>query len=160
MTIQQANLGTMIADAVSAPSTFIPVKLPKRSGTRIGIPTQITANKLSPDSRHLEKSLVTCLARAFYWQKLLDEGVASSGSEIARHENLDPSTVNELLRLTLLDPCIVGDIMSGNQPERLTSLWFTRNPLPAEWRVQQLLIEKLRNPQDGNSVSGDVHDQA
>jgi hypothetical protein len=114
----------------------------------------------SSDSRLPAKSLITCLARAFYWQKLLDGGVVSSGSEIAKHENLDPSTVNELLRLTLLDPCIVRDIMSGTQPERLTSLWFTRNPLPAEWRMQHLLIEKLRNSRDGNSVLGDVHDQA
>jgi hypothetical protein len=160
MTIQQANLKSMMTVPTFAPSTFIPVNLPRRSGTKISSPAKSTTCMPSSDSRLPEKSLITCLARAFYWQKLLDGCVVSSGSEIAKHENLDPSTVNELLRLTLLDPCIVGDIMSGNQPERLTSLWFTRNPLPAEWRAQHLLIEKLRNPRNGNSVSGDVHDQA
>jgi hypothetical protein len=160
MTIQQTNLESKMTAPASAPSTFISVKLPRRSGTSINFPDKSKASMLSSDSRLPEKSLITCLARAFYWQKLLDEGVASSGSEIAKHENLDPSTVNELLRLTLLDPCIVEDIMSGNQPQRLTSPWFTRNPLPAEWRLQQILFEKLRDARDGNAVSGDVHDQA
>lgn len=160
MTIQQANLESMMTVPASAPSTFIPVNLPKRSGTTINFPANPTASMLSSDSRLPARSLMTCLARAFYWQKLLDGGVASRGSEIAKHENLDPSTVNELLRLTLLDPCIVEDIVSGMQPERLTSLWFTRNPLPTEWRLQQILFEKLRDARDGNAVSGDVHDQA
>lgn len=160
MTIQQANLESKMTAPASAPSTFIRVKLLRQSGTTINFPAKSTARMLSSDSRLPAKSLITCLARAFYWQKLLDEGVACSGSEIAKHENLDPSTVNELLRLTLLDPYIVEDIMSGNQPQRLTSLWFTRNPLPAEWRLQQILFEKLRGARDGNAVSGDVHDQA
>jgi hypothetical protein len=160
MTIQQSNLESKMTVPAPAPSTFIPVKLPKRSGTTINFPAESTACMLSSDSRLPAKSLITFLARAFYWQKLLDGGVACSGSEIAMRENLDPSTVNELLRLTLLDPCIVEDIMSGNQPRRLTSLWFTRNPLPAEWQLQQILFEKLRDALDGNAVSGDVHDQA
>jgi hypothetical protein len=158
MTVQHENLESVIATAALVPSTFIPMKLEKRSGKKIGIPVAVTACKLSPVSRLPNKSLVTCLARAFYWQKLLEEGVASSGSEIAQHENLDPSTVNELLRLTLLDPHIVEDILRGKQPKRLTSLWFTRNPLPVEWQVQQILIEKLRNASEGDVVSGAVHD--
>ena len=158
MTVQQENLESVIATAALVPNTFIPIKLQKRSGKKIGIPVAVTACKLSPVSRLPNKSLVTCLARAFYWQKLLEEGVASSGSEIAQHENLDPSTVNELLRLTLLDPHIVEDILRGKQPKRLTSLWFTRNPLPVEWRVQQILIEKLRNASEGDVVSGAVYD--
>lgn len=158
MTVQHENLESVIATAALVPSTFIPMKLEKRSGKKIGIPVAVTACKLSPVSRLPNKSLVTCLARAFYWQKLLEEGVASSGSEIAQHENLDPSTVNELLRLTLLDPHIVEDILRGKQPKRLTSLWFTRNPLPVEWRVQQILIERLRNASEGDVVSGAVHD--
>lgn len=158
MTVQYENLESVIATAALVPSTFIPMKLEKRSGKKIGMPVAVTACKLSPVSRLPNKSLVTCLARAFYWQKLLDEGVACSGSEIAQHENLDPSTVNELLRLTLLDPHIVEDILRGKQPKRLTSLWFTRNPLPVEWRVQQILIEKLRNASEGDVVSGAAHD--
>lgn len=50
--------------------------------------------------------MLVALARAFYWQQLLDDGVVASGTEIAQREGLHHSTVNELLRLTLLEPAI------------------------------------------------------
>ena len=76
------------------------------------------------------------LARAHYWQRLLDEGEVRSGSEIARLEELDPSTVNELLRLTLLDPSLVMDILEGKQTQSISMMWFTRNALPDLWHEQ------------------------
>ena len=80
------------------------------------------------------------LGRAFYWQSLLDTGVMASGSAIARAEGLDPSTVNELLRLTLLAPDIIEQLMAGRQPRRLTLMWFQRNPLPVDWQAQRDII--------------------
>ena len=41
---------------------------------------------------------------------------ANSGSEIAKREGLHHSTVNELLRLTLLEPAIIQAILAGQQP--------------------------------------------
>ena len=82
--------------------------------------------------------LVEAIARAFYWQRLLDSGQVKSGSEIARLEKLHPSTVNELLRLTLLDPAHVEHILAGSHPSDLSMLRFTRNPVPALWADQDL----------------------
>jgi len=76
------------------------------------------------------------LARAFYWQRLLDAGEVRSGSEIAQLEELDPSTVNELLRLTLLDPSLIMDILEGRQSQQVSMMWFTRNALPDLWHEQ------------------------
>ena len=76
------------------------------------------------------------LARAHYWQWLLDTGEVKSGSEIAQLEGLDPSTVNELLRLTLLDPALVMDILGGKPPHEANMMWFTRNALPDLWHDQ------------------------
>ena len=76
------------------------------------------------------------LARAHYWQRLLDAGEVRSGSEIAQLEELDPSTVNELLRLTLLDPSLVMDILEGKQPQQVSMMWLTRNALPDLWHEQ------------------------
>ena len=59
---------------------------------------------------------------------------------IARAEGLDPSTVNELLRLTLLAPDIIEQLMAGRQPRRLTLMWFQRNPLPVDWQAQRDII--------------------
>ena len=82
--------------------------------------------------------LVEAIARAFYWQRLLDSGEVKSGSEIARLEKLHPSTVNELLRMTLLDPSHVEDILEGSHTPGLSMLWFTRNPVPVLWANQAL----------------------
>lgn len=56
------------------------------------------------------------LTRAFCWQPLLDSGVVSSGSEIAQREGPHHSTVNELLRLTLLEPAIIQATLVCKQP--------------------------------------------
>ena len=53
-------------------------------------------------------------------------------SEIAQREGLHHSTVNELLRLTLLEPAIIQSILAGQQPKCMSLLWFQRNPLPTD----------------------------
>lgn len=75
--------------------------------------------------------------RAFYWQQLLDDGVVGSGSEIAQREGLHHSTVNELLRLRLLEPAIIQSILAGQQPRCMSLLWFQRNPLSTDWVAQR-----------------------
>jgi hypothetical protein len=88
-----------------------------------------------------EKPLITALTRAFYWQQLIDDGVVVSGSDIAKREGLHHSTVNELLRLTLLDPAIIKSILAGTQPRCMSLLWFQRHPLPVDWCKQREVME-------------------
>jgi hypothetical protein len=71
---------------------------------------------------------------------LLDDGVVASGSDIARREGLHQSTVNELLRLTLLEPGIAQAIYAGQQPRCMSLLWFQRNPLPVDWVTQREVV--------------------
>jgi DNA-binding IclR family transcriptional regulator len=52
------------------------------------------------------------LARAFRWQKLLENGTYTSIAEIARAEEINDSYVSRLL-LTLLAPEIVETILDG-----------------------------------------------
>lgn len=80
------------------------------------------------------------LTWAFYWQQLLDDGMVGSGSEIAQREGLHHSTVNELRRLTLLEPAIIQAILAGQQPRCMRLLWFQRNPLPTDWVGQQEVV--------------------
>ncbi len=89
---------------------------------------------------HHDSPMQVALSRAFYWQGLLNEGLVCSGTEIAKLEGLHPSTVNELLRLTLLAPGIVQSLMAGRQPRRMSLLWFQRNPLPLDWVEQRRLV--------------------
>ncbi|MGB9578207.1 MAG: hypothetical protein ACPL3S_02935 [Halothiobacillaceae bacterium] len=84
--------------------------------------------------------LLVALTRAFYWKQLLDDGVVDSGSDIAQREGLHHSTVNELLRLTLLEPAIIQTILAGQQPKCMSLLWFLRNPLPTDWVAQREVV--------------------
>lgn len=116
--------------------TFVPLKL-RRRGVRQVI-------QAPPELREVHDStLVEGLARAFHWQRLLDSGAMPSGSAIARAEGLHHSTVNELLRLTLLAPDIVEMLLAGRQPRRMSLLWFQRNPLPVDWQAQREIVQRL-----------------
>ena len=93
-----------------------------------------------PGSRQCRFPDAVKLPLTFYWQHLLDAGVVSSGGEIAQREGLHHSTVNELLRLTLLEPAIIQAILAGKQPRCMSLLWFQRNPLPTDWATQRAVV--------------------
>ena len=76
-------------------------------------------------------------------QRLLDEGRVDSGSEIARREGLHPTTVNELLRLTLLSPTGVKGLLAGRQPRTLSLIWLTNHEVPASWDDQAALFGRM-----------------
>ena len=58
-------------------------------------------------------------------------------------EGLHHSTVNELLRLTLLEPAIVQAIYAGQQTRCMSLLWFQRNPLPVDWVAQREVVARF-----------------
>ena len=96
----------------------------------------------SPTARgQIDSPMLVALARAFYWQQLLDDGVVASGTDIAQREGLHHSTVNELLRLTLLEPAIIQVILAGTQPRCMSPIWFQRNPLPLDWIEQRRVVD-------------------
>jgi hypothetical protein len=112
-------------------ATFVPVKLNRRRGRCTTLERRETS--VSPSAPPYDSAIAN-LARAFYWQHLLDEGRVSSGAEIAEREGLHVSTVNELLRLALLDPEIVTELLTSGALADATSL--TRLVLPVEWQAQ------------------------
>jgi hypothetical protein len=110
--------------------TLVPLIFKRRGVQRLA-----ATNSPAHDTIFLEG-----LGRAFYWQRLLDIDVMKSSSDIARNEGLHPSTVSELMRLTLLAPDIIEQLMAGRQPRRLTLMWFQRNRLPVDWQAQRDII--------------------
>ena len=121
-------------------STFIPSKIRKRGASKVVVRPDGHVKAASEVTTQHDQPLLVALTRAFYWQHLLDEGVVDSGSEIARREGLHHSTVNELLRLTLLEPAIIQAILAGKQPRCMSLLLFQRNPLPTEWAAQRAVL--------------------
>jgi hypothetical protein len=132
-----------VSDSTSDDTFRITTRTPFKLKRRPGIKTVVIASETVEgqlNGEYMDKSsqiaLFQGLARAHYWQRLLDAGEVRSGSEIAQLEELDPSTVNELLRLTLLDPSLIMDILEGRQPQQVSMMWFTRNALPDLWHKQ------------------------
>ena len=118
-------------------STFIPLKIRKRGASKVVVRPDGQLDAPGKVASQIDQPLLVALTRAFYWQQLLDDGVVGSGSDIAQREGLHHSTVNELLRLTLLQPAIIQAILAGQQPRRVSLLWFQRNPLPTDWVAQR-----------------------
>ena len=58
-------------------------------------------------------TLVEALAPAWRWQKLLDECVYASISDIGDAENISESYVRRILRVAVLAPDIVEAILEG-----------------------------------------------
>jgi hypothetical protein len=130
---------TPTAEAPLRITTRISLKLKRRPGRKTILEDLELAGGNKPDNAigtSINAPLLQGLTRAFYWQRLLDSGEVRSGTEIAQLEGLNPSTVNELLRITLLDPLLVQRILEGKHPEKMSMMWFTRNALPDLWQKQ------------------------
>lgn len=121
-------------------SSFNPISFKQRGRRKT-----IISVKAESIERHVKKPgtnsvLINGIAKAFYWAHLIETGVVKSGSEIAAKESVEVSTVNELIRLTLLDPIIIESILTGTQPQALNIQWFRRHALPVDWSSQRALI--------------------
>ena len=79
--------------------------------------------------------MLKTLARGFRWQKMHREGDYRTLQEIADAENINPSCVSRILRMTLLAPEIVEAILAGRQPEGLT-MARAMHPFELEWKHQ------------------------
>jgi len=84
-------------------------------------------------------TLVKALARAWRWQRMLDDGVYASVSEMGDAENISKSYVSRTLGLALLAPDIVEAIVAGRTDQR-RMLEQLERPLPASWEEQSRTI--------------------
>jgi hypothetical protein len=113
----------------------IPMRFQRRGGRkRIVAPG---GSELAPTSKpQPDATLIKALARAWRWQRMLDEGVYASVSEIGDAESISKSYVSRILRLALLAPDIVASILAGQTDETLM-LERLERPLPASWEEQR-----------------------
>jgi hypothetical protein len=88
-----------------------------------------------------DPALVKALARAFRYQRLLDERRYASISEMAGAEKLERGNLGTLLRLTLLAPDIVEAILDGREPDDL-AVPELLDPVPADWSEQRQALLK------------------
>lgn len=100
-------------------ATSITVRVPLKIRQRPGRKTVVTplAGGASDDvfPTRADPALVKALARAFRYQRLLDEGRYASVTEMAAAERIERGYLGSLLRLTLLAPDTVEAILSGRR---------------------------------------------
>ena len=82
-----------------------------------------------------DETLVTALAKAYYWQNLLDTGRYKSIDDMSRQRQINSSYMSRILRLNQLAPQIKKAILDGTQP-RLLSLQDMQTPFPDIWDEQ------------------------
>ncbi|WP_236038742.1 hypothetical protein [Belnapia arida] len=97
---------------------------------RDGVPAVVT---------RADPALVKALARAFRYQRLLDEGRYALISEMAAEERIERGYLGSLLRLTLLAPDIVEAVLDGRMPRRL-GLPQLLEPIPMKWAMQRAAL--------------------
>ena len=119
-------------------ATSITVRVPLAIRHRPGRKTIVTpmANGVSPVTTRADPALVKALARAFRYQRLLDNGVYGSVTEMAAGEKIDRGYLGRLLQLTLLAPRIVEAILDGQLPSNV-ALPALLEPGPGSWVEQR-----------------------
>ena len=123
----------------------IPMRFQRRGGRkRIVAPD---GSELAPRSKpQPDGTLVKALVRAWRWQRMLDEGIYTSVSEIGDAENISKSCMSLVLRLARLAPDIIEAILAGQRDQTLMLEQLERT-LPTDWRAQrERLLKSFRDP--------------
>ncbi len=118
-------------------ATSITVRVPLTIRRWPGRKTVVTpvADGIAPTTTRADPALVKALARAFRYQRMLDQGRYGSVTEMAAAERIERGYLGSLLRLTLLAPNLIEVILDG---QRLDGLTLPRllGGLPAIWTDQ------------------------
>jgi len=119
-------------------ATSITVRVPLAIRHRPGRKTVVTpmTDGVAPVTTRADPALVKALARAFRYQRLLDNGVYDSVTDMAAAEKIDRGYLGRLLQLTLLSPDLVEGILDGKHVERI-GLPVLKGPLPSPWQDQR-----------------------
>ncbi|WP_425218846.1 hypothetical protein [Ralstonia solanacearum] len=130
--------------------TFVPWTLVKRGSKKRVITPLDTPQEFAVEARRDKRArdamqdtpLIRALGLAHYWQRLLDEQRFASVAEIAQAECIDVSRAYRLLRLTLLAPAIVEQLIAvpGTALEPIM-----RRTWPREWHVQVEASREIRS---------------
>ena len=121
--------------------TFVPWTLVKR-GLKKQIITPLDAPQEFMEEARRERqaresaqdtALLRALGLAYHWQRLLDEQRVGSVAEIAEAEEINVTQVRRLMRLTLLAPAVVEQLV-GTSETALEQLM--RCPWHTAWKDQ------------------------
>ena len=123
-------------------AVYVPMTFRRRGGRKVIVLPDGTLGNPAPAAT-IDNNMVKAIARAFRWQKLLENGTYSCHDEIAKAEKIDPSFISRIIRLALLAPDIVEAIVAGKHPADLT-LKKLMTSVPVEWAEQRAFLLPLQ----------------
>ena len=129
----------------------VPFTIRKRGGRTLVITPDGVTSAPAPRTR-VDSALLKALARGFRWRKLLETGHFATIQETAEAENINPSYIRRVLRLTLLAPEIVEAILAASHPAGLTRAKAMK-PFPMEWTNQRAQLSEPILPRRLNSIT-------
>jgi hypothetical protein len=118
------------APAPTIPATVtlhVPFRIVTRGGRK-----EMQLPPDAPARRSTDSTLIKALARAFRWKHMLESGEFATIAGLAEREDIAPSYMTRVLRLTLLAPDIVEAILDGEQGPEVT-LARVLAPFPVDW---------------------------
>ena len=128
-------------------TTFIPVRFVRHKARKVVVEPTTPGRMASPLNpgrpTSVDENLMAALAKAFFWQEMLDTGRVKNMTELATAEKVGLARMQKILKLARLAPDIVEDIARGRQPVGLSLLFFVENPLPDNWNEQRAVIGGL-----------------
>ncbi len=121
--------------AATSITVRVPLKIRRRPGRKTVV-TPAQQGDASAIPTRADPALVKALARAFRYQRLLDEGRYASITEMAAAERIERGYLGSLLRLTLLAPKIIEALLDGQAPNG-NALPALLQPFPEVWAHQR-----------------------
>ncbi|WP_083868415.1 hypothetical protein [Bartonella queenslandensis] len=116
-------------------SIRVPIQIKRCGGKKMLILPEGCQMPQPHEAPKQDETLVTALAKAYYWQKLIDMGRYKSIDDMSRQRNINASYISRILRLNQLAPQIKKAILDGTQPRQLT-LQDMQTPFPDLWEDQ------------------------
>ena len=143
----QARSNTAKLDEGIKLTTFIPVRFVRHKARKVVVEPTTPGRMASPLNpgrpTSVDENLMSALARAFFWQELIDSGRVKNMTELAKAEKVGLARMQKMLKLARLAPDIVEDIARGRQPVGLSLLFFVENPLLNDRNEQRAVIGRL-----------------
>ena len=139
----------MTQDDHCSPENLITVTVPmtyrKRGGRKLliapPIPTVNAPDSVRPDNDAILKALV----RAHRWKKMLESGEFATAEDLAAAEKINPSYLARILRLTLLAPRIIEEVLDGHKSTAI-ELKTILKPFPLDWEEQMIFFKSYAAP--------------
>ena len=119
--------------------TLVPLTIKHRQNRKLLIPPAPDATGAAGG---FDAPMIKTLGKAFYWKRLIDEGVYPTTADLARALKVETGWAAEVLRMTMLAPDIVEAIFEGRQPRHLNlhTLRGRQDLLPRDWVEQRWLL--------------------